>query len=424
MDINSILNKISEFVWGKGLIFLLLSAGLIFTFKLRFIQFRFIPYLIKSIRQKNSGSKNGISQLKTVCLSLGTAMGTGNIIGVASALAIGGPGAVFWMWISAFLGMALVYSENYLAIIYRKKGECTGPMAYLRYGLGSPILSYVFAAFCLAAALGLGGMSQVGSFTSNLYSCINIKPIIAAVIIFIVIYSVIKGGISRIGSAAQALLPAVTIVYTFVSFLVIFKFRSNIPDAFRCIFSGAFSFTSAAGGISGFAVSKAVSAGIRRGIFSNEAGLGSSPILHCASENESPSLQGMWSAFEVFFDTIFCCTITALVILTSSNCEVFSVTEAFSTILGSKSALFLTASMAIFAFCTIIGWYYCGETAFRYLFGDSKLKSFSLIFAASSSLGAILTLQTVWTLSDIFNGLMALPNLLGLILLINKVKRE
>ena len=267
-------------------------------------------------------------------------------------------------------------------------------------------------------------MSQVGSFTSNLYSCINIKPIIAAVIIFIVIYSVIKGGISRIGSAAQALLPAVTIVYTFVSFLVIFKFRSNIPDAFRCIFSGAFSFTSAAGGISGFAVSKAVSAGIRRGIFSNEAGLGSSPILHCASENESPSLQGMWSAFEVFFDTIFCCTITALVILTSSNCEVFSVTEAFSTILGSKSALFLTASMAIFAFCTIIGWYYCGETAFRYLFGDSKLKSFSLIFAASSSLGAILTLQTVWTLSDIFNGLMALPNLLGLILLINKVKRE
>ena len=399
MDINSILNKISEFVWGKGLIFLLLSAGLIFTFKLRFIQFRFIPYLIKSIRQKNSGSKNGISQLKTVCLSLGTAMGTGNIIGVASALAIGGPGAVFWMWISAFLGMALVYSENYLAIIYRKKGECTGPMAYLRYGLGSPILSYVFAAFCLAAALGMGGMSQVGSFTSNLYSCINIKPIIAAVIIFIVIYSVIKGGISRIGSAAQALLPAVTIVYTFVSFLVIFKFRSNIPDAFRCIFSGAFSFTSA-------------------------AGLGSSPILHCASENESPSLQGMWSAFEVFFDTIFCCTITALVILTSSNCEVFSVTEAFSTILGSKSALFLTASMAIFAFCTIIGWYYCGETAFRYLFGDSKLKSFSLIFAASSSLGAILTLQTVWTLSDIFNGLMALPNLLGLILLINKVKRE
>lgn len=424
MDINSVLKKISEFVWSSGLIFLLLSTGLIYTIKLGFIQFRFIPYLIKSRKKGKSKDGGGISQLKTVCMSLGTAMGTGNITGVALALAIGGAGAIFWMWVSAFFGMALVYSENYLAITYRRSDECSGPMAYLKYGLGSKILPVVFAIFCLAAALGMGGMVQVSSFTDSLYECSSIKPAVAAVIIFAVIYFVIKGGVGRISSAAQALLPAITITYLIISFLVIFKFRSNIPSAIEKIFTEAFSFTSAAGGISGFAVSKAVSAGIRRGIFSNEAGLGSSPILHCASENDLPALQGMWSAFEVFFDTVVCCTITALVLLTSADNTDFSVSDSFGTILGERTDLFLTISMAVFAFCTIIGWYYCGETAFKYLFSRSKTKIFCLLFAAFSSLGAVLTLETVWTLSDIFNGLMSVPNLLGLLLLINKVKKE
>ncbi|MBQ8298230.1 MAG: sodium:alanine symporter family protein [Ruminococcus sp.] len=425
MNINDFLEKISGFVWGNGLIFLLLSTGLIYTLKLGFIQFRFIPCLIRSVRNSRKNSKgSGISQLKTVCLALGTAMGTGNITGVASALAIGGPGAIFWMWVSAFFGMALVYSENYLAVTYRKPGECTGPMAYLRYGLGSRVLPIVFAILCLAAALGMGGMVQVSSFTDNLYQCCDVKPVIAAVIIFAAIFLVTKGGIGRIGSAAQALLPAVTIAYAAVSVLVIFRFRENIIPSFREIFTDAFSFTSAAGGVSGFAVSKAVSAGIRRGIFSNEAGLGSSPILHCASDDGSPSLQGMWSIFEVFFDTIICCTLTALVLLTSGGNENYSVAAAFGSILGDKTDLFLTAAMAVFAFCTIIGWYYCGESAFTYLFGTSKKKTFCLMFALFSALGAVLTLETVFALSDIFNGLMAIPNLLGLLLLFRKVQKE
>ncbi|MCD7891298.1 MAG: amino acid carrier protein [Ruminococcus sp.] len=424
MDINSVLKKISEFVCSSGLIFLLLSTGLIYTIKLGFIQFRFIPYLIKSRKKGKSKDGGGISQLKTMCMSLGTAIGTGNITGVASALAIGGAGAIFWMWVSAFFGMALVYSENYLAITCRSSDECSGPIAYLKYGLGSKILPVVFAIFCLAAALGMGGMVQVSSFTDSLYECSSIKPAAAAVIIFAVIYFVIKGGVGRISSAAQALLPAITITYLIISFLVIFKFRSNIPSAIRKIFTEAFSFTSAAGGISGFAVSKAVSADIRRGIFSNEAGLGSSPILHCASENDSPALQGMWSAFEVFFDTVVCCTITALVLLTSTDSTDFSVSDSFGTILGKRTDLFLTISMAVFAFCTIIGWYYCGETAFKYLFSSSKTKIFCLLFAAFSYFEAVLTLETVWTLSNIFNGLMSVPNLLGLLLLINKVKKE
>lgn len=425
MEINDILKEISGFIWGKGLIFLLLSAGIIYTVKLRFIQFRFIPYLIRSAKNKPKDEKNGgISQLKTVCMSLGTAMGTGNITGVASALAIGGPGAIFWMWVSAFFGMALVYSENYLAIVYRKPGVCSGPMAYLSRGLGSRILAAVFAMFCLLACLGMGGMVQVSSFSKSFSACFEVKPYILAVAVFLLIFAVIKGGVGRIGSAAQMLLPAVTIAYAAVSAAVLFRFRERIFPEFGEIFSDAFRFSSAAGGISGFAVSKAVSAGIRRGIFSNEAGLGSSPILHCASESQSPSLQGMCSVFEVFFDTIICCTLTALVILTScGDCE-YSVSAAFSSILGGGADYFLSVSMSVFAFCTIIGWYYCGETAFKYLFGDRNIQTFCLAFAASASLGAVIKLETVWTLSDIFNGLMAFPNLLGLVLLINKVKKE
>lgn len=424
MCLNETLKTISEYVWGSGLIFLLLSVGVIYTFKTGFVQLKFIPYLIRSLRKnRKRGNSGGISQMKTVCLSLGTAMGTGNITGVASALVIGGPGAVFWMWISAFFGMALVYGENFLGIKYRRPGECIGPMAYLRYGLGSKTMAIIFAVFCLIAAMGMGGMVQVSSFTDSLYECSNINPAAAAVIIFAVIFFVIKGGIGRIGTAAQTLLPIVTVSYVIFSAAVIFRFRDNIPSAFLRIFSDAFKFESAAGGISGFAVSRAVSTGIRRGIFSNEAGLGSSPILHCASESDSPELQGMWSVFEVFFDTMICCTLTAIVILTSCEQD-FSVSSAFASILGDKADTFLTASMAVFAFCTIIGWYFCGETAFKYLFGNSKIKIFTLLFALFSSLGAVLTLDTVFTLSDIFNGLMAIPNLLGLLLLINKVKKE
>lgn len=425
MNANEILKTISGIVWGKGLIFLLLSAGIIFTVKLRLIQLRFIPYLIRSVRHGSEPKeKKGISQLKTVCLSLGTAMGTGNITGVASALAIGGPGAIFWMWVSAFFGMALVYSENYLAITYRRPGACGGPMAYLSYGLGSKALAAIFAVFCVLAALGMGGMVQVSSFNASLTECFSVNPYIAAGVIFLIIFLVIRGGVGRIGSAAQTLLPIITIAYTAVSLLVIFRFRENILPSFGRIFSEAFSFLPVSGGITGFAVSRAVSAGIRRGIFSNEAGLGSSPILHCAAGNSSPALQGMWSMFEVFFDTIVCCTLTALVLLTAPNCGEYSVSSAFSTVLGDGTDLFLTAAMGIFAFCTIIGWYYCGETAFAFIFEKGRHSAFCLLFAAFSALGAILKLETVWTLSDIFNGLMAFPNLLGLLLLINKVRRE
>ena len=424
MSFTSILEKISGAVWGNGLIFLLLSAGLIYTIKLRFIQFRFIPFLIRSSKNCKKSDSKGISQLRTVCMSLGTAMGTGNITGVASAISIGGAGAVFWMWISAFLGMALVYAENYLSASLGKAGSCKGPMAYMEHGLGFKRLAVVFAFFCTAASVGMGGMVQVNAFTVSLSESVYIDPFLLFAVIFAVIFSVVKGGAERISSAAQLLLPLVTVSYVVVSAMVIFRFRNNIIPVFESIFSEAFEFDSAAGGITGFAVSKAVSAGIRRGSFSNEAGLGSSPILHSASDNTSPQVQGMWSMFEVFFDTIVCCTITALTLLTASESKKVTLTGVFAHILGNGTDIFLAVSMGIFAFCTIIGWYFCGETSFTYIFGHDKKRLFTALYSVLAASGALFSLNSVWLLSDIFNGLMAFCNLLALFLLIRHVHRE
>lgn len=413
------LEKINSFVWGAGLIFLLLFTGIIYTVKLRFVQFRMIPFLIKN---RNSDKKNnGISQFRTVCMSLGTAMGTGNIAGVATAVATGGAGAVFWMWVSAFFGMALVYAENSLSVTYSKK-DTKGPMAYLSIGLGSRKLAVAFAVFCILASVGMGGMVQVNTFTESLKSCFDINGFIIAGINFILIFLVVSGGANRIGKTAQMLLPAVSLLYIAGCIIVLFVFRKNIPHAFSEIFRQAFGIKQTAGGISGYAVSRAVSTGMRRGIFSNEAGLGSSPILHSAAESDSPELQGMWSMFEVFFDTIICCTLTAVTVICAS--PDFSVQTAFSAVIGNYAPPFLAFETAVFAFCTVIGWYYCGETAFHWLVGKKCGKIPCFVFAITASLGAVFTMRTVWTLSDIFNGLMAFPNLIGLILLINKVRKE
>lgn len=402
------LEKINSYVWGEGLIFLLIATGIIYTVKLKFIQFRIIPFFLKNPPDKK--------QFRTVCMSLGTAMGTGNITGVASAVAIGGAGAVFWMWVSAFFGMALVYAENSLSAIYSTK-DIKGSIAYLAKGLGSPLLAGIFAVFCIMACIGMGGMVQVNTFAESLGQCVHINKYILAVIISVLIFIVTSGGADRIGKTAQYLLPAVSLMYMAGCITVLFVFRENIKDAFTDIFGQAFGLRQFAGGISGYSVSKAVSTGIRRGIFSNEAGLGSSPILHSTAENDNKEVQGMWSMTEVFSDTIIC-TLTALTVICASGNTIQS---AFSAVIGKYSLPFIAVAMAVFAFCTIIGWYYCGETAFKYLSGGRYGKSFCIIFSVLASLGAVMTMKTVWTLSDIFNGLMAFPNLTGLILLMNRI---
>ena len=409
--------KINSYVWGNGLIILLLMTGLLYTLRLHFIQFRILPYFIKIFQKR----ENKCSQFGTFCMSLGTAMGTGNITGVASAIRIGGAGAIFWMWISAFLGMALVYAENCLSAKYSTE-TIRGPIAYIRYGLGSTTLSGIFAFFCLCASFGMGGMAQISTLSENLYKCVEIRPILLSCFVCIILYVIIKGGTERISGVAKILLPLATFVYTLICVATIIKNKQKLPFTFLDIFSEAFGLKQAMGGITGYSVAKAVSVGIRRGIFSNEAGLGSSPLLHSASENYSSyKIQGMCSMLEVFIDTILCCTLTAAAVLCSS--VDMTVNSSFLPVTGAITDIILALLMVIFAFCTVIGWSYCGSVAFCYLFGSNS-KGFNIIFSLVAASGAFLHSQTVWTISDIFNGLMAFPNIIALLLLVKHVSKE
>lgn len=409
----NIIEKISDIVWGNGLLFLLILTGVIMTVKLGFIQLR-LPYLL--IRDGKSENK-GLSQFRTVCMSLGTAMGTGNIAGTASALALGGAGSVFWMCVSAFLGMSIVYAENVLSAKY-STDTLRGPMAYLENGLRSPVLAWIFALFCVLASFGMGGMVQVNTFTEALGECVNFSKPLVAVVIFFVIWITVSGGGQRISALVQYLLPTATVCYTAICAAVIFIFRGHIAAVLGEIFTQAFSFSSISGGIFGYAVS----VGIRRGIFSNEAGLGSSPLLHSSAETTTPHTQGIWSMFEVFFDTVFCCTLTALAVMCGS--EDFSIIEAASAVLGSHAEVFITAELGIFAFCTVTGWYYCGMTSFSHLTRGRYIKIYALLYSLIASIGTLYAARSLWALSDIFNGLMAFPNLLGILLLINKIDSD
>lgn len=415
-NMMKLLDSICSMVWGRGLTCLIIVTGIIFTCRLRFIQFRALPYIIRNRANDNSG----LSQRKTVCMSLGAAMGTGNITGAASAVAIGGSGAVFWMWISAFLGMAVVYAENNLSSKYSSNNSC-GPMAYIENGLGSRKLAFVYAALCLCSALGMGGMIQVNAVTEIVCRSADINKYVIALFAFALIFLITSGGAERIGSAAQSLLPAASILYAVGCVIVLFINRSRLPDAFTSVFSNALGIRQAAGGITGYGISKAVSIGLRRGIFSNEAGLGTSPILHSAAKASDVKLQGMWAMTEVFIDTVICCSLTAFTVICGS--EDMTVSNAFASVFSSPGAWILAVETAIFALCTIIGQFYCFKTAYSYITGNEGSKNLSIMFAVISSIGAVAAVPVVWTVSDIFNGLMAFPNLLALLWLRKKVNK-
>ena len=404
------LERLNSTVWGAPLIAALLGTGLLYTLRLGFVQFR-LPKLLREA--KNSGISEK-SQLKAVCMSLGASMGTGNIAGTASALAIGGAGSLVWMWVSAFLGMALVYAENTLSAVY-SDSRVRGPMAYLSRGLGSRTLALFFAAFCVLASFGMGGMVQVNTFAESLYSVTGERRLITAIAAFVLISAIIGGGARRIGTAAQYMLPLAGIAYAAVCLPVIWQSREQLPAVISRIFGEALGFRQAAGGLAG----QAIAVGIRRGIFSNEAGLGSSPLLHSSAENMGS--QAAWSMAEVLADTL-CCTLTAVTVLCAS--DTYSVADALSVLLGGATEPFLAAVNGLFALCTVIGWYYCGETAFLHLTRGRARRLFCLAFAAVSASGALFGAPAVWTLSDIFNGLMAFPNLIGLIMLRKDVRRE
>lgn len=430
-----LLNKI---VWGLPLLVLLLGTGLIYSINLGFFQIKHFPYIIKntffslfSDKGKITSSKSGsISQFQAVSSSLAAAMGTGNIAGVAAAITIGGAGSIFWMWISAFLGMALVYGENYLGAIFRKQKNGKwygGPMAYLEQGAKMKNLAMIFAVCCVFAALGMGNMTQVNTISLAINDCFSVPVYATGIAAAILCALVISGGIKRIGSVTQIMIPFLTIGYIGISIFIIICNYKNIPEAFSEIFKSAFGIRQAGGGISGAMISQSINVGLRRGVFSNEAGLGSSAVLHSAADSDDPQQLGSWAVFEVFIDTIVCCTLTALVILTtnvhkSGKDGITLVSEAFRSQMGMLTPYFIAVSILLFAFATIIGWFYCGECAITYLFGEQGIPFYKFVFIAFVFIGAVTKLEAVWIISDIFNGLMAIPNLIGLNILKKKVK--
>ena len=447
--VSEINDKVNGFVWGPIMLVFFLFVGFLFTIRTKVFQVSHFKYWIdvsflnifrkKEVRK--TSDKHAISQFQSLCTALAATIGTGNIAGVATAIAAGGPGAIFWMWLSAFLGTMTNFAENTLGIKYRSKnakGEWVGgAMYYIEKGLGWKWLAIIFSIFCALASFGIGNMSQVNSIAGGLQNSFGIDPRITAVVLMILVALVILGGIKRIASVAEKVVPFMALAYILGGLIVICCNITAVPAAFALIFHEAFNFKAATGGVVGYGISIAMRKGISRGVFSNEAGLGSSVMVHSASDVKEPVVQGMWGIFEVFADTLVVCTITALVILTSGVYDMGAYTQAiaagenvvsgaaltsnaFASIIphGDK---FVAISVMLFAFSTVLGWSFYGERAIGYLFGDKAVPIYKIIFIAIIYLGCTASLDLVWGISDTFNGLMAIPNLIAITLLSGQV---
>lgn len=423
-----ILSEISGYVWGLPLIVLLLGTGIYLTIVLRGIQFTaLIPslYLALIKRKEEENADGDISHFQALMTALSATVGVGNIAGVASAIAAGGPGAIFWMWITGLFGMATKYSEALLAIKYREvdgSGQISGgPMYYVSKGLGLKWLGVLFAIFTAIAAFGIGNMVQSNSVADALNSAFGISHWITGVVICIGTGLVIVGGIKSIAKTTSTIVPFMILFYMIGAIIILFSNLSAIPEAFGLIFHHAFNPTSAAGGFLGATVSQTVRMGVARGIFSNESGLGSSPIAAAAAKTKNPVSQALVSMTQTFIDTIVVCTFTGLVIITSGVWSSGATGAALSSnafetgVPNGLGAEIVAISLAFFAYSTILGWSYYGEKAVQFIFSYSAVKFYRIVFTLVVFIGAVVKLDLVWTFADIMNGLMAFPNLIGLI---------
>ncbi|MCP2519906.1 sodium:alanine symporter family protein [Candidatus Aminicenantes bacterium AC-335-B20] len=426
--IIEILNQIRDFVWGLPLIILLLGTGIFLTIKIKVLQIRALPYslylaLIK--RKEDSDEAGDITHFQALMTALAATVGTGNIAGVATAITMGGPGALFWMWITGLFGMATKYSEAVLAVKYReldKFGTMSGgPMYYISKGLGLKWLGVLFAVFASIAAFGIGNMVQSNSVAEAIRSAFHIPNWISGIILAFLTALVVIGGIRSIANVTQYLVPFMVVFYFLGGFLVLFLNYTRIPEIFWLIIKSAFTPTAAAGGFLGATVMQTVRMGIARGIFSNESGLGSAPIAAAAAKTPNPVNQALVSMTQTFIDTIVVCSITGFVILSSGEWT-SGITGSELTYIGfnkflplNLGGMIVTLGLIFFAYSTILGWCYYGEKSIEYLFGENAVKPYRFIFVIFVLIGTILKLETVWTVADIMNGLMALPNLIGLI---------
>ncbi len=468
--IESINGEINSVVWGAFGLLLLVGTGIIVTVMTKFFQVTHIGLwfkktlgrLFKQDVIKHSKEAGSISPFQALCTALAATVGTGNIAGVASAICIGGAGAVFWMWVAAFFGMMTNYAENVLGIYYRRKNEkgewAGGAMYYLADGLGKKkgmkhvgkILAVLFCIFAMLASFGIGSMGQVNKIVTNVaqafdvstlssvevFSGVSLYNIILGAIVMLLTALITLGGLKRIASVAEKIVPFMVVLFVLGSFVIIGVNYMNILPALKAIFVNGFSPEAFVGGGIGAVVSKVVTQGFKRGVFSNEAGLGSSVMVHSNSNIKEPVVQGMWGIFEVFADTMVVCTMTALVILTAGGLEggVFNVVTgeiaagysdatlvggAFNTVfpwfgIGGK---FVAIAMFLFAFTTVLGWSHYGSKAWEYLFGAKTTIIFRIIHVCTVIFGAVLTSSLAWDISDTFNGLMMIPNLIGVLTL-------
>ena len=427
MTIESILSAIDSFIWGAPLLILLSGTGLYLTLHLGFIQIRYLPRALGYLFKKDKGGKGDVSSFAALCTALAATIGTGNIVGVATAVQAGGPGAIFWMWLVALLGMATKYAECLLAVKYRVRDKngfmAGGPMYYIERGLGIKWLAKLFALFgVMVAFFGIGTFPQVNAITHAMQDTFNIPVLVTAIIVTLLVGLIILGGVKRIATASSVIVPFMAILYVTTSLVIILLNIEKVPDAISLIIYSAFDPQAALGGAVGFTVMKAIQSGVARGIFSNESGLGSAPIAAAAAQTREPVRQGLISMTGTFLDTIIVCTMTGIVLVLTgawNNPELAGATVtnyAFAQGLGTSiGATIVTVGLLFFAFTTILGWCYYGERCFVYLVGIRGVKLYRLAYIVLVGLGSFLHLNLIWIIADIVNGLMAFPNLIALI---------
>ena len=448
--IERINSAVNGFIWGVPAMICIIGVGLVLSCRTGFIQIRKFGHALKNtigrIFEKKEASAGTMTPFQAVCTALSATVGTGNIAGVAGAIAIGGPGAVFWMWISALLGMCTKFSEVVLAVHFREKNKhgdyVGGPMYYIKNGLGKKWiwLAYLFAGFGCIAVLGTGNATQVNTITTAINSALinynligsdstNVLNLLIGIIIAVIVGSVLLGGVKRIGKVTEKLVPFMAILYIILGIGVIVINIEAIPAVFASIFAGAFNPSAFTGGIVGsFFLS--MKKGVSRGIFSNEAGLGTGSIAHACADTKAPVQQGLFGIFEVFADTMIICTLTALTILCSGISINYGVDagaeltiSGFTATYGSWVSIFTAIALCCFAFSTILGWGLYGARCIEFIFGEKIIKPFMIIYSLIAIAGATADLGLIWGISDTFNGLMAIPNLIALFLLSGTVVR-
>lgn len=430
--LDSVLNSIYDFLWGPAMIALIMGTGVFLTFKLKFLPIRNLPHALSLIFKKSDDSGGDISPFQSLMTALAATLGTGNIAGVASALVAGGPGAVVWMWICALFGLSTKYAESVLAVKFRQKnskGEmCGGPMYAIKNGfklkkLGA-VLGILFSVFTVTASFGIGNMTQVNSISTGLYEAFSVPPALTGAVTAALTALILIGGIKSIGKVCGVLVPVMAIGYILGTVAVIAVNITAVPSGVYEMIKCAFSFRSAGGGAIGITVAQAIKTGISRGVFSNEAGLGSASIAAAAAKTDRPSKQGYVNMTGTFFDTLLMCTLTALAIAASgvlgvSDKDGAALTiEAYESSLGTAGQMTVALGLVFFAFSTVIGWEYYGEKALEYLTKKKyAVTVYRAVYSLACFLGAVWGLESVWKFSDISNALMAIPNLICLIVL-------